>query len=375
MSSFSDIPDSDLISAINEAYGERHMVEENNAYNFVCPHCGEMPTNPSVKPKRKAYIYKDTWNFICYKCTPAHHVMYEFKYDFNDVYKRLLFYQSGSKSKSYAPIEKKRVYVEGAYPFKDGELVSLDKVGDKDVDRAIDFCKSRKIREAVYSKWYVCKRDKRFLDKNPDGTLKLNAVGLPTGNEYGNRLIIPYYRFGGKWIQFDARDLSKESKLRYRNYAGAKRELYNSDFVHFNRPFYILEGAIDSTFVKNSVAVGGLKHFKSFVDENPDIKKYKDNCTIIFDADASGIDDLRSIMPMGFKWFDWHGLINDNLNSEKYGEQVKDINEGVLNCSQFRLTSDGYVDPAFIAERTHSAESGITLLNLKYGKNSLLKKR
>ncbi|MDD6057144.1 MAG: hypothetical protein PUB98_02620, partial [Clostridiales bacterium] len=39
-------------------------------------------------------------------------------------------------------------------------------------------------------------RDKRFLDKNPDGTLKLNAYGLPTGNEYGNRLIIPYYRFG-----------------------------------------------------------------------------------------------------------------------------------------------------------------------------------
>lgn len=197
--------------------------------------------------------------------------------------------------------------------------------------------------------------------------MKLNEYGLPTGNEYGNRLIIPYYRFGGSWVQFDARDLTNKSKMRYRNYAGAKRELYNGDFLHFNKSFFMLEGAIDSTFIKNSVAVGGLKHFKSFVEADPNFKEYKENGVIIFDADTAGIDDLRSVMNMGFKWFDWSKFRNDNPNSIDYGGKVKDINEAVLNCSEFKMTPDGYVDPEFIMAHTYSAEAGIMMLNMKYG--------
>lgn len=370
MADFSDIPDSDLEDAVHELWGDRAMEDKGNYINFVCPKCGTIPAaNSMVKPKRKAYVYKDSWCFVCFKCTPMHHLMYELasNEEYRSVYRRLLFFQYG-KNKNF-PKEPKheRVYVKDAYNFKDGELLSLENTSDVDVRKAVEFCQSRKIREAVYRKWFVCKRDKKFYDTNPDGSLKLNAAGMPTGNEYGGRLIIPYYRFGGRWVQFDARALFP-TELRYRNYTGAKRELYNGEFVHFNRPFYILEGAIDSTFIKNSVAIGGLKHFKTFIAENPDIEKYKDNCTLIFDCDKSGIDDLRAVMNMGFKWFDWTGLKNDNFNSKDYGKPVKDINEGVLNCSKFIMTDDGYVDPAFIASKTYPPEAGIMMLNLRYGK-------
>ena len=111
---------------------------------------------------------------------------------------QFMLYGNGKKGPQ-KKIERK--YVEGAYQFKDGELVSLEEENDPDVQTAIAFCKKRQIREKVYKQWFVCKKDKRFLDKNPDGSLKLNAYGLPTGNEYGNRLIIPYYRFGGSWVR------------------------------------------------------------------------------------------------------------------------------------------------------------------------------
>jgi len=366
MADFRDIPNADMEAAVHEAFDEYSLVEVLNGFNFVCPYCGQMPNNSFTKPERKAYVYRDTWNFVCYKCRPAHHVMWEFRESYPTIFNRLLFMLYGQGNKG--PQKKiERQYVEGAYQFKDGELVSLEEENDPDVQTAIDFCKKRQIREKVYKEWFVCKKDKRFLDKNPDGTLKLNEYGLPTGNEYGNRLIIPYYRFGGSWVQFDARDLTNKSKMRYRNYAGAKRELYNGDFIHFNKPFFMLEGAIDSTFIKNSVAVGGLKHFKSFVEADPNFKEYKENGVIIFDADEAGIDDLRTVMNMGFKWFDWSKFRNDNPQSPDFGGKVKDINEAVLNCSEFKMTPDGYVDPEFIMAHTYSAEAGIMLLNMKYG--------
>ncbi len=370
MADFRDIPTADMAQAVEEAFGKYSMVEDVNSYNFVCPYCGQMPNSEFKKPERKAYVYKDTWNFVCYKCRPMHHVMWEF-YDNDELkylFNRLVFTATtGAGGKVQDTQKHVRQYVDGAYPFKDGELVSLEEENDPDVQIALAECKRRRIREKVYKEWFVCKKDKRFLDKNPDGTLKLNAYGLPTGNEYGGRLIIPYYRFGGSWVQFDARDLTGKSKMRYRNYAGAKRELYNGDFLHFNKLFFMLEGAIDSTFIKNSVAVGGLKHFKSFVEANPNFKEYKENGVIIFDADEAGIDDLRTVMNMGFRWFDWSKFRNDNPQSNDFGGKVKDINEAVLNCSEFKMTPDGYVDPEFIMAHTYSAEAGIMLLNMKYG--------
>lgn len=367
MYDFRDIPDADMRNAVETAFGQYHMVEDFNSFNFVCPYCGNMNVSEFQKPERKAYVYKDTWNFVCYKCHPMHHVMWEFKESYPELYNKLIF-TLHCEGKKNPQEHHKRVYVEGAYPFKEGELVPLDDPNDADARRAVEFCQNRRIREKVYKDWFVCKRDKRFLDKNPDGSLKLNAYGLPTGNEYGNRLIIPYYRFGGSWVQFDARDLNEQSKMRYRNYAGAKRELYNGDFLHFNRQFFMLEGAIDSTFIKNSVAVGGLKHFKSFVEANPNFKEYKENGVIIFDADTAGIDDLRSVMNMGFRWFDWSKFRNDNPQSKGFGGKVKDINEAVLNCSEFKMTPDGCVDPEFIMAHTYSAEAGIMMLNMKYGR-------
>ena len=366
MSNFQDIPDSDLESAVREAYGDQDLVEDVGFFNFVCPYCGTISENPMAKIKRKAYVYTNTWMFICYKCLREHHVMVDFKESYPEIYKRLIFQKYGHHGQKKQPSYKK-VYINGAYNFKDGELVPLDDLYDADAIRAADFCRKRNIRQDVYSRWFVCKRGKQFLDRNPDGSVKLNKLGFPIGNEYGNRLIIPYYRFGGTWIQFDARSLDPNNTLRYRNYTGAKRELYNGDFIHFDRQFYILEGSIDSTFIKNSVAIGGLQHFMSFVNENPDILKYKKNCTILFDADDPGISDLRKVMKLGFNWFDWSKLINDNKDSASYGKPVKDVNDAVLNCSSIKMTSDGCVDPEFISGRTYSSEAGIMMLNLKYG--------
>ena len=127
MVDFRDIPNADMESAVHEAFDQYSLVEDYNSFNFVCPYCGQMSNSEFKKPERKAYVYKDTWNFVCYKCSPMHNVMWEFKESHPEIYRRLMFMMYGKGGK--APQKQyERKYVEGAYQFKDGELVSKKKM-------------------------------------------------------------------------------------------------------------------------------------------------------------------------------------------------------------------------------------------------------
>ena len=44
-------------------------------------------------------------------------------------------------------------------------------------------------------------------------------------NEYNNRIIIPYYKLGDKWNQFDARSLDENAILRYKNLKNVEKKI------------------------------------------------------------------------------------------------------------------------------------------------------
>ena len=238
-------------------------------------------------------------------------------------------------------------------PFMEGELISvLD--NHPLAKKGLELCKHRMIRPAVYEKWFVCLEGEQFLMKDSGGAYMLDENGRPMGNKYKNRLILPFYKFGGMWHQFDARDLNPDSKMRYLNFKGAKREAYNIDFIDFDKPFYILEGTIDSTFIKNSIAIGGVKFLKDVLADNPEIEKHKENCTFIWDNDDPGRNARLESVKLGYKWFDWTGL------------KEKDINGSVM-LGEMPRDKFGYVDPEFIDSHTRPAEGAEILFSLQYG--------
>jgi hypothetical protein len=222
----------------------------------------------------------------------------------------------------------------------------------------------------------VCIEGKEFLDRDKNGQIVYNDNGVPKGNEYRNRLIIPYYRFGKKWIQFDARALD-DSFLRYRNLEDAERELYNIDWLDVTKPFFLLEGSINSTFIQNSTAFGGTKHLKKFLEQYPEITKNAKNGTVILDNDSAGYDEMAYPISLGFNWFNWSTI----KPSEKYifsedGDLriIKDINDLARFTDRVEIDNDGFITYNSLKEFIESPAGGLIKIKMLYGNREKMRK-
>lgn len=358
VNSYDDIPAAVYDSAIREQFGApEYALDDSNPnwYNFVCPNpeCGDF-TRPN---KKKAYIYTDTWQFVCYKCTPLTPFAKWLHQHDEDAYRRMMFNAFGPQKPSprdkSAALQAASRPTDAVLPFKEGEIVSI--LSDHPLAVAgLNLCRQRRIREEVYSEWFVCLQGDQFLDRDVNGNYVLDAKGNPTGNEYRNRIIIPFYHFGGKWGQFDARAINPANPLRYRNFTGVKRTAYNIDFINYGEPIYILEGTIDSTFVHNAIAIGGIQHFNEIVAQNPKLAENKDKVVVLWDNDTKGQEARAKTCELGYRWFTWEGL------------KSKDIN-GAVMAGELPVDEEGFVRREAIEARVRNPESASILFALKYG--------
>lgn len=352
---YSDIPAGVYDGIIREMYGDYNLKDRKDHYEFVCPVCGDM----RFPNKRKAWIYKDTWKYICFKCPCSMPFAKYLKETEPEMYKRLLHSAFGSIPEKPRHVEKKqeelRPETQPGLPFMPGEIIPI--TSNHPLARAgLDLCRSRKIRPEVFEKWFVCLEGDQFRWRDQFGRYIINPdTGRPRGNEYRNRIIIPFYRFGGSWGQFDARAIDPTNPRRYLNFAGAKRIAYNIDFIRVDRPFYILEGTIDSTFIPNSIAIGGTEHLDSILMDNPQLMQNKQNAIFIWDNDNAGRDARMKTCRAGCKWFTWEGITE------------KDVNGEVMHGTAFPLDANGFVKQEVIDSRTRDAAGSEILFMLKYG--------
>lgn len=352
---FDNIPDSAYDRVINKLFGHLNLQNKPDHYECVCPFCGDM-RRPN---KRKVWIWKDTWKAICYRGCFDQNFLKFLEENSHDDYAELLTYAIDDSDRQERParVEQKPAgpVPNPALPFKPGELVSLTDMSDPWAKYGREICVSRKIRKEIYESWFACRAGAQFYDRNPDGSIKFYpGTRRPVGNEFKNRIIIPYYRFGGNWGQFDARDMAPKSEMRYLNFKGAARETYNVDFVDFTRRFYILEGALDSTFIRNSIAIGGIKHLGEAMTRNPIIAKHIGNAVLLLDNDESGRLETLSGIGKRFKWFDWDGIAS------------KDINDAVL-AGEMPLDSYGFVEQSFIDSRVRDKELADIMMTMRFG--------
>ena len=351
---YSEIPASVYDQVIHELYGTQNLKERSDHYEFVCPVCGDM----RFPNKRKAWIYKDTWKYICFKCPCSMPFASYLKQTEPETYSKLIYSAFGampSQRKRKDEVKDDRPALPPDSPFVDGELMPI--TANHPLARAgLDVCKSRRIRPEVFEKWYVCLEGNQFLHRDANGKLIINPeTGKPVGNEYRNRIIMPFYHFGGKWTQFDARAIDKNNPMRYLNLKNVRREAYNIDFIRFDQPFYILEGTIDSTFIPNAIGIGGVQHLREILMDNPKIAQHKENCVFIWDNDEAGRTGRTTTCHEGYKWFDWDGIME------------KDINGEVLHGCNLPLGEDGYVRRECIEARTRQPGGSDILFMLKYG--------
>jgi hypothetical protein len=131
------------------------------------------------------------------------------------------------------------------------------------------------------------------------------------------RLIVPYYNKDGILVGFTGRAIG-DSGLRYINVSlSDEQSFYGLDIIDHNKPVYVVEGAFDSMFLDNAIAVNNanLSRVCSVID--------RDICILIPDKEPRNkviINNIYKFIDMGFTVC----LLPDSLNG-------KDINEYIIN--------------------------------------------
>lgn len=213
--------------------------------------------------------------------------------------------------------------------------------GNSVINKALNYIKSRRLDTAI-------NRPKTFFISLKDRTHK-------------NRLVIPFYDCNGKIIFYQSRAFGANiddymEDIKYLSKKNSQKSIFNIDKVSDDiEEIFLFEGPIDSCFVKNGVAVGGItpSREKSLTDiQEEQLDYFRMNHKFIWVLDSQWLDDAsyektRILLENGESVFVW---------PEKVGKRFKDFNEMCMAGKQNEVPKE------CIVNNTLSGEAGL----LKY---------
>ncbi len=171
---------------------------------------------------------------------------------------------------------------------------------------------------------------------------RFREIGISTGNimvkgDESPRLVIPIRNSEGKIYGMQGRALD-DNEMRYLTmYFNNNERIYGLDKVDVTKPFNVVEGPIDSFFIKNCVALCGANDIDN---------KYSKLATIILDNEPRNrqiVDKVAKYLDRQFKVVIWPDHIKE-----------KDINE---------MTLAGIDVNAVVTSNTFSGLTGKLQLN------------
>ena len=118
-----------------------------------------------------------------------------------------------------------------------------------------------------------------------DDIIEKYKIGFCDGGSFSGRIIIPSFDKEGILNYFIARSWDPKSKSKYKNPTAEKDKIiFNESLIDWDKDITLVEGAFDSVFVPNSIAMLG-KHLSQLLFETL-YTKAKKNIIIATDGDA-----------------------------------------------------------------------------------------
>ena len=328
MSSYIDI------KFINDLSGrlEQFKKKTDYLYNFRCPHCGD---SKKSKSKARAYFYrkKNDMFFKCHNCGLGQNLANFIKFIDPNLYSQYVL----ERYKNSAPATPTPKFDFKPTKFKDQTILDdLKSISDLPEDHpARLYCSKRKIPEKYFNILY-------FADKF--GAL-VNKVKPNTYNNKSEhpRLIIPFYDPTGKFFAFQGRAFGNEQpKYLTIKLDESKQKIYGLERVNFQEHIYIVEGPVDSLFIKNCVAAAGA-------DLNLKNKIPSEQITYIFDNEPRNGEIVKRM----------YDVIEKDFNIVIWPDhmQLKDVNDMILSGLTISEIKD------IISKNTFSKLEALTKLN------------
>ncbi len=214
---------------------------KSNLYNFRCPICGDSHKN---KSKTRGYLYsvKADINYKCHNCGASMTFSSFLKQQDPILHKQYVFerFKQGTTGRATVVEEPKFDFQTPKFKKK----INLPKASEN--PSADGYLTARKINS---NDFYYAENFKKFVN-----TLKPTFDDTKYDEE---RIIIPLY-YEKNLIGLQGRSLGP-SKVKYITVMlnDDAPKIYGLDNIRKDAPIYITEGPFDSTFIRNSIAMGG----------------------------------------------------------------------------------------------------------------------
>jgi hypothetical protein len=287
-------------------------------YNFSCPICGDSKTKKLkargylLRSKGKDGIVKDGLFYKCHKCGITLNFPDFLKSLDNQYYKEYILetFKDGVSSKKSKVPKKWPDNKKEQSPAKPMILIGCPAIATLGDDHlAKEYIKSRKIPELFWKQIFWCEDFKILVDKlSPD-----NKYELKDGDK---RIILPCLDRQGNIMAIIGRTLEPNADVRYlivKAYDDAPRIYGMHRLSNTWKRIYLVEGAFDSMFLPNSLAMCGSDIPNSLPREN---------VVIVYDNEPTKQetrDKILKTLKNGWKCCIWPNSIEE-----------KDINEMIL---------------------------------------------
>lgn len=237
------LPENYIINKFYQYAGSPKHNKGSNVYQASCPICRE---GKSWLKKKRCYYIPSKNVIHCHNCgwhgNPVNWIMELESCSLSDVLK---------ESNNYDTL-----ILDQKENFKNKKPVSYDLPCD-----CIDLENQDEL--SFYGTNFAVKKAHSILEERN----LLKAVNRPkkyyftlTDFVHRNRIIIPFYDENNKIIFYQSRKvLDDDQKPKYLSKRNSERSLFNINNVREDIPYiFITEGPIDSTFVKNGIALAGI---------------------------------------------------------------------------------------------------------------------
>jgi len=194
-----------------------------------------------------------------------------------------------------------------------------------------------------------------------------------TDISHKNRLCIPFM-YNNVVEHYQTRGIlakDLQSKPKYLSKLNSDKTLFNIDNIRVDSPnIYIVEGPIDSFFIRNSVAVAGIQNntkTQFSIKQKQQIREYmlhnKIWCLDSQQQDETSRDKTRLLLESGESVFIWPDLL---------GKKYKDFNDYCVGEQVNEFPEDIILDNTYSGERGNLRLSTIELQTRRSGGFSVL---
>ena len=332
------IPESYIIEKFYEHAGYPRYKKTTNVYEGGCPLCRE--GNSWGKKRRLYYIAKES-SIFCHNCgwsgSPLRWIA-----EVEGVSQFDILKEAKNIEHEFIP-EDVEIEKEENTASLPGDCINLfDKAQtafysrDNNVVNALNYIRERRLDTAINKPktlWY-CKED--YVHKN--------------------RIIIPFYEDNTIVFYQSRKLLSTDTKPKYLSKVSTEKTVFNFDNISsVSDTIFIFEGPIDSFFVQNGVAVGGIQSTSKNTftpSQEAQMSKYPfyDKVWVLDNQfiDESAKMKTKILLKEGHKCFIW----------PKELKMFKDFNDICTKGKRDEITS------RFILSNTFEGLEGIVKLNL-----------